>query len=71
MRKLRVNYMLSFNNPSERRKYCIFSLKIIRKINNNIDFFIEGNNIFNTSYYELEDIKGGSRWYKIGVSLKF
>ena len=69
--KFRINYILNFNNPLERKKYCIFSLKIIRKINDNMDFFIEGNNIFNASYYELEGIKGDPRWYKLGITISF
>jgi len=69
--KFRINYTLNFNSPSERGKYCVFSVKIIRRINNNTDFFIEGNNIFNTSYYELGDVKGDPRWYKLGLSFNF
>jgi len=69
--KFRINYMLNFSGPAGRKNYCVSGLKIVRKINNNIDFFIEGDNIFNSSYYELDNIKGDSRWYKLGISLSF
>jgi len=66
-----INYILNFNNPLERKKYCVFSLKMVKEINDNMNFFIEGNNIFNTSYYELKDIRGDTRWYKLGITFRF
>ncbi len=66
-----MNYSANFNHPVDRDDYCIFNISVIKKINSNTRVFIKGENIFNTSYYALNDIRGDKRWYKLGVSLNF
>jgi len=60
----------NFSKPVDRKEYVTCDIKIAKKISD-FTFEIEGINIFNKDYEELEDIPGTGRWYKLGVSYSF
>jgi iron complex outermembrane receptor protein len=66
-----LNLATIFSKPVQRKRFTACNLKMTKNIFSNLDLFIEGTNIFNKNYYELTDIKGAPRWYKVGVEYKF
>ncbi|RKY37918.1 MAG: hypothetical protein DRP72_02690 [Candidatus Omnitrophota bacterium] len=66
-----LNLLGKFNKPYRRNSYVLWDLKLEKNFFSNLKFFIEGTNIFNQNYYEMVEIKGNSRWYKIGVKVNF
>jgi len=66
-----LNLITIFNKPVSRDTYTTFDLVAKKEIRENLTVFIEGNNIFNTGFDELQDIEGDGRWYKAGFELNF
>ncbi len=66
-----VNWALSFLNPVDRKKYCVFNIKISKPVGNNLSIFLTVDNIFNTDYEPLKGINGEDRWCKWGITLHF
>ena len=70
IKDFKVNLITNFSKPVQRNEYITCDLKIEKRIKNWI-FAIEGINIFNEDYDEMQDIPGVGRWYKISASLEF
>ena len=66
----KLNLITNFSKPAQRNEYITCDLKIEKRIKNWI-FALEGINIFNEDYDEMQDIPGVGRWYKISASLEF
>jgi outer membrane receptor protein involved in Fe transport len=66
----KVNFITNFAKPAQRDEYVTCDLKIEKRLKHWI-FAIEGINIFNEDYDEMQDISGVGRWYKVSMSLEF
>lgn len=65
-----LNLIGNFIRPLDRKEYVTFDVKIERKISGFV-LSLEGINIFNADYWEMKDIEGASRWYKMSVGYEF
>ena len=63
-------FISNFAKPINRDEYVTFDIKIAKRIGD-FTLEIEGINIFNEDYEELENIPGTGRWYKIGATYSF
>lgn len=68
---LSVTPVVIFENPTDDRPRTISHLNISYTLNNYLSFFLEGKNIFNEEYEEIDFVKADGRWYKIGMKLQF
>ncbi|MDD5195638.1 MAG: TonB-dependent receptor [Candidatus Omnitrophica bacterium] len=69
-RGLKINFITHLSKPVNRSEYATVDLKLEKQIRN-FTFSLEGTNIFNKSYQELQDIDADSRWYKMSVAYSF
>ncbi len=65
-----LNTIVSFSNPVTRRSYAVVDLKAEKEIGN-FSIILEGNNIFNRDYQEMDNIQAAGRWYKLGLTYSF
>ncbi|UCD15081.1 MAG: TonB-dependent receptor plug domain-containing protein [Candidatus Omnitrophota bacterium] len=65
-----LNLISNFLRPIERKEYVTFDMKLEKKISDFV-LSLEGTNIFNNDYWEMKDIEGVGRWYKISVGYVF
>jgi len=68
---LEVSPVLIFEDPVNSRSRVVFNLNITCKVNDGLSFFLEGQNISNEVYQELEGVDADPRWWKIGFSCRF
>jgi iron complex outermembrane receptor protein len=66
-----LSFSTIFSKPLQRKEFTTCDLKLTKNISDQLSLFIEGTNIFNKDYYELTDVEGSPRWYKIGLEYKF
>ena len=59
------NLVNRWEAPVKRKKYCLWDINFSKELGR-WRIFLSGENIFNQDYYELADIKGPKRWYRIG-----
>jgi iron complex outermembrane receptor protein len=67
---IKVNCIGNFANPIDRKEYATFDLKMEKKISD-FTLSLEGVNIFNKDYFEMQNINGNGRWYKVAVAYTF
>jgi len=65
-----LNTIISFSNPVTRRSYAVVDLKASKTIGD-FSIILEGNNIFNRDYQEMDNIEAAGRWYKLGFAYSF
>lgn len=65
-----VNLIGNFSNPVSRKRYVTFDLQAEKKIENFI-LALEGINLLNRNYRELQDIAGPERLVKISIIYTF
>ncbi len=65
-----LNTIINFANPIDRGNYTTVDLRLEKKIGD-FAFIIEGINIFNKDYDEMNDIEGTGRWYKASLAYTF
>ncbi|UCC95530.1 MAG: TonB-dependent receptor [Candidatus Omnitrophota bacterium] len=65
-----LHVIVNFSHPLERKKYTTVDLKVEKKIED-FTLILEGVNIFNKDFQELQDIESTGRWYKISVAYDF
>ena len=65
-----LNTIVNFSNPVDRGNYTTVDLRAQKKIGD-FTFTLEGINIFNKDYEEMNDIEGTGRWYKISLAYSF
>ncbi len=65
-----VNLIGSWMHPAKRSCYATVDLRCEKKFSR-FSVFLEGTNIFNANFFELDTIKGQGRWYKFGAVYSF
>ncbi|GEM_PF-945481 len=65
-----LNFISNFSKPAGRSSYETFDLKLTREMKQ-FTLAIEGTNIFNKKYQEIQDIDAAGRWYKLSVAYNF
>ncbi len=62
----KISPVVTFLKPINRGGYTIAGIKLAREISC-FTFYIEGMNIFNKDYEEIDGVDGVGRWYKTGI----
>lgn len=65
-----LNLIVNFSNPVARRGYTTVDLKAEKKIDD-FTLILEGINIFNQNYQEVEGIESSGRWFKLSMVYSF
>jgi outer membrane receptor protein involved in Fe transport len=66
----KIDEVLFYKNE-EPEDYILTNLKLTKQITSNITAFIAVNNLFNTSYQELERFQAPNRNYNSGINIQF
>lgn len=67
---LTIDVITKFCNPVDREKYVVSDLKIEKKFQN-FTISLEGMNLFNQGYQEMQGVESAGRWCKISVAYSF
>ncbi|UCB57722.1 MAG: TonB-dependent receptor [Candidatus Omnitrophota bacterium] len=65
-----TNVIGNFSRPLQRKRYTTFDLKMKKELSN-FTLALEGINIFDRSYQEMQDIQGAGRLIKISAGYSF
>jgi len=65
-----LDLLANFSKPMNRSSYPTFDLVLGKNINQ-LTVSLEGTNIFNKKYYEMDGIVSGGRWFKLCARYDF
>lgn len=63
--------LLRVEHPLGKRVRVVVNVKATCQLKDNLSLFIEGENIFNEEYEEIEGVKQSPRWYSLGLLYRF